>query len=593
MAHSSLDEDTENWVKYYTEAATRAFLAHLVFTRQVSLNKAKPKALPNAVGTIFEGIGDVITGAQAADSGGGGALGKLAFLLVSELYQRWKHEEFKKLDKHLEEIDPEEPKLLEDLVKFFYGVFKDRNIQLHGILRKGGLKDSWQIAMEKLASESVLRIFDHMTNEAKKPNTSVSMGTLTEKLQNALRNGKGQPVGTSLKWAILQLKKEILDLLSKGRTIRLKNGVLNPDDLFNSPTEITDRNIKSLLDEELNDPYYFYAPDFSDTEHQACLAEKIRSEREITDLYKALDGRQDDMIKSLVEDLKPFSQKVLFQQLLDQGEGIKKMIEKEGYKNKCDIMHHITDQVSNSEVHSVVLIGGTGIGKSTVASWLAHSFDRGDKNPFKRSHDKTVATNDVHRATKPIAGGKLPGLENFRLHIGDTPGLGKTATDVYGNKMEDQDILIKITEHIKVHCSFESKGLSAFLLVLDSNGTVNVDHLRKYMRHFLPEKFVSNLIVILNHQADLEEKDDAALIELREEFTKILDQEYTVRPETKDAANSIEAIYFSELDIDKSNDQPSAEEVDMMDGELIKLVKLIREKGTSKYRVCNDPLTEY
>ena len=83
-AHSSLDVDTKIWVKYYTEAATEAFLAYLLHTRQVSLNKEKPKGLSSKVETIFEGVGDVITGAASLDTGGGGALGKLAFQLINE-----------------------------------------------------------------------------------------------------------------------------------------------------------------------------------------------------------------------------------------------------------------------------------------------------------------------------------------------------------------------------------------------------------------------------------------------------------------------------------------------------------------------------
>ena len=73
------------------------------------------------------------------------------------LFQHWKHCEFKKLHKHLDKIDPVETKLEVDLAKFFYSVFKDRNVQFCGILRKGGLKDKWENAMEKLATESVLR----------------------------------------------------------------------------------------------------------------------------------------------------------------------------------------------------------------------------------------------------------------------------------------------------------------------------------------------------------------------------------------------------------------------------------------------------
>ena len=58
-----------------------------------------------------------------------------------------------------------------------------------------------------------------------------------------------------------------------------------------------------------------------------------------------------------------------------------------------------------------------------------------------------------------------------------------------------------------------------------------------------------------------------------------------VRPETKVTVKNIEGIYFSDLNIDRNNDQPSAAELEMMDDELRRLVELIREKGTCKYRV--------
>ena len=72
------------------------------------------------------------------------------------------------MHKHLDKIDSAEPKLVEDLVKFFYSVFKARNVQFCGFLHKEGLKDSWENAMEKLASESVYRSVSGRGIEIKK-----------------------------------------------------------------------------------------------------------------------------------------------------------------------------------------------------------------------------------------------------------------------------------------------------------------------------------------------------------------------------------------------------------------------------------------
>merc|ERR1712241_1229029 len=78
--------------------------------------------------------------------------------------QKINHDKCKKVDTHLEAFDLENEDHVKLLVEFFYSVFSDRNVQFCGIQKD--LVDPLANAMEKLACDSVDRIFDHMEDEA-------------------------------------------------------------------------------------------------------------------------------------------------------------------------------------------------------------------------------------------------------------------------------------------------------------------------------------------------------------------------------------------------------------------------------------------
>ena len=163
------------------------------------------------------------------------------------------------------------------------------------------------------------RIFDHMRKEVGRQGWTIkrmpqSCEPLTEEyLRTALKDGSSQ--GGNTKGLVEQIKEKKINE-HKGRTIQMKDPKkeYHSKDLFEKPAEMkNDQDIIKWLAEThfSNDDYlYRYAPNFSDTEHQDHLAKKLLKECGITDLYKELHGRQDTMIKGIVEDLKPFCLKV-------------------------------------------------------------------------------------------------------------------------------------------------------------------------------------------------------------------------------------------------------------------------------------------
>ena len=161
---------------------------------------------------------------------------------------------------------------------------------------------------------------------------------LTEEyLRTALKDGSSQ--GGNTKGLVEQIKEKKINE-HKGRTIQMKDPKkeYHSKDLFEKPAEMkNDQDIIKWLAEThfSNDDYlYRYAPNFSDTEHQDHLAKKLLKECGITDLYKELHGRQDTMIKGIVEDLKPFCLKVYdwLQKLQDGQTDIINVVQKEFQK---------------------------------------------------------------------------------------------------------------------------------------------------------------------------------------------------------------------------------------------------------------------
>lgn len=455
-----------------------------------------------------------------------------------------------------------------------------------------------------------------------------------EELKNGLKQGKGE--GRTIK-------------SKKGRCLSCMSHRYKTKKLFNKPKEIRNRDtIASLLNVELKYPYYFYAPDFNtktetDEEHQTetdrgRLAEKLHQKCGIADCYKDLQGKQDDMIKEIVGDLKDFQTKVLDklekleknqekimktqqeiknnqeesknnqeeiknnqEEIKNKQDEVKSMVKKTGdhisrkitnetSKVERAVVEAVREEVKNKkteEKHSVVLLGDTGVGKSTVARYLAGTLDKvNTQNPFKVSHDEKVLTNEVHQFTETVLGGRLPEVEHVKLDIGDTPGLGDSAEHIQGNTMTDKEVIELIKQHIRKNCNW---GVSAFLLVLDNNDEeINAESLKMYIDGFTAEVFVKNLIVVINH-SELEKIEENKMLQLfKKRFLEIISDGRDLREGTKDQVEEIKAVHFDfGISDNGPNDpclpkNPATQEI--LNQQLIKLVTLTKERGKSKYK---------
>ena len=406
---------------------------------------------------------------------------------------------------------------------------------------------------------------------------------LTEEyLRTALKDGSSQ--GGNTKGLVEQIKEKKINE-HKGRTIQMKDPKkeYHSKDLFEKPAEMkNDQDIIKWLAEThfSNDDYlYRYAPNFSDTEHQDHLAKKLLKECGITDLYKELHGRQDTMIKGIVEDLKPFCQKVYdrFQELLDGQADIL-----DGQTEIKNVVGKEFQMLRDHKTCSVVLLGDTGVGKSSIACYLANTFR---KDHFKVSHTTKITTNNVDFLETKV----FPGTDfelNTTLKISDCPGLGRTATHD-GKVVEDPEILKEVADHIATY----GGEVAAFLLVLNCEKEMQAKRLQKYAEKFDTEggAFFNSLIAIFN-KTDIEEEND-----IEDEFCKAFDpfiektyKDPDTRETKKDQVKAVPVIHFDDnIEIDHdSADKPFSH--DWAKGynleQAKELIYLIREKSNDPYR---------
>jgi len=295
------------------------------------------------------------------------------------------------------------------------------------------------------------------------------------------------------------------------------------------------------------------------------------------------------LLEVIGKELEPFRQQASenFQQTLQA-------LEKNINQHTTNVVSKAVLEIKNQqkeETHSVVLLGDTGVGKSTVARYLSGTLDTGNaENPFKVSHGETVLTNEVHRYTDNVFGGKLEEVKYVKLHIGDTPGLGGTAENIEGEKISDEEVLELIRGHINLHCKGETQGLSAFLLVLDNNADINAESLKLYINKFTAEDLAKNLILVLN-RSKLKTMDDETLELFKGEFLEIIGDGRPLRPGTKELVGNIKAVHFNFSKSDNGSKDPCLpKDQEMLHEQLKELVKLIQEKGKHKYRCLKRPL---
>jgi len=442
------------------------------------------------------------------------------------------------------------------------------------------LSYSWEGAMQKLAEDSVHRIFDHMRKEVgrqgstKKRMPQSCEPLMEEYLITALKEGSSQ--GGNIKDLVEQVKEMKINE-HKGRTIEMKGPKkgYHSKNLFEKPTELKkDQDIiKWLAETDFSKDDYLYcyslSPDFSDTKHQTLTA-KLFDKHEITDLYKDLHGRRDDIIKEVVEDLKDFRTEVRdkFKVLKKNQEKMINMVQKQGDHKTC----------------SVVLLGDTGVGKSSIACYLANTFRR---DHFKVSHTTKITTNNIDfLETKVFPGTAFEDKLNTTLRISDSPGLGRTAKHD-GKVVEDPEILKDIANHIATY----GGEVSAFLLVLDCEEEVRAERLQKYAEQFddLGGAFFKSLIAIFN-KSDIEDEKDIE-DEFRKAFHIFIEEKYKdpVTIDTrKDQVKAVPVIYFDD-DVEINHDSAGkpfchnwAKGYNLEQAK--KLIHLIREKSNAPYR---------
>ena len=233
---------------------------------------------------------------------------------------------------------------------------------------------------------------------------------------------------------------------SSGRTIEITEGKkIDTTKLFTRPYEIKDKkDILKCLNEGINSKY-FYRYSFEMTESltgdiQKSLAKKLDEDLNITDKYETLRVKKRSLVKGIVDDCKFEVQKII--------EKLEEIFERQ-IEDHAEIKRGI-EEIKNHERHSIVLIGDTGVGKSTIASYLSNT---SNSDTFKVSHNSTVTTNDVHhKEFKVFKGLEAESKMNTTLQILDCPGLGNTAKDKDGNRLTDDHVLKLISQSVRNNC---------------------------------------------------------------------------------------------------------------------------------------------
>ena len=253
---------------------------------------------------------------------------------------------------------------------------------------------------------------------------------------------------------------------SDGRQIETLDGwKVQTLKIFERPNLISmDEDISSYLTKGINEKYFYrYSLECKLTkENQKKLAAKLKQDFNITDHYEELQSQKSILVPQIVHNCKPEIQKIIeqFQETIRE-------VKSQQSKDNAEIKSGIADlkrTVSHHETHSIVLIGDTGAGKSTIASWLSNDFSN---EIFKVSHDEDVTTNHVHqKEVRLFKGTEHESLLNTTLQILDSPGLGNTAMDKDGIRLTDEHVLNIICDTVQRNCPYEYHELSTKVLLI-------------------------------------------------------------------------------------------------------------------------------
>ena len=236
---------------------------------------------------------------------------------------------------------------------------------------------------------------------------------------------------------------------SGGKTIQTKDGhKIVSTKLFARPVEISNKD-DACLDEAIHNRY-FYRYSFQinqtlDMNIQNQLATRLQEEYCIKDRYEYLLENKISILQEIVEDCKSEAERIT-----------EKLVEllAQNFHEHLEIKRSIND-IKYHEKHCVILLGNTGVGKSTIACYLSNTTE---SDTFKVSHTSVVTTNDVHhKEVKVFRGTESESLFNTTLQILDCPGLGNTAKDKDGNKLTDDHVLKLISNSIRINCRKDMK----------------------------------------------------------------------------------------------------------------------------------------
>ena len=250
---------------------------------------------------------------------------------------------------------------------------------------------------------------------------------------------------------------------SDGRQIETLDGwKVQTLKIFERPNLIRmDEDISRYLANGINEKYYYrYSLECKLTkENQKKMAAKLKQDFNITDHYEELQSQKSILVPQIVHNCKPEIQKIIehFQETIQKGIT---EVKSQQSKDNAEIKSGIADlkrTVSHHEMHSIVLIGDTGVGKSTIASWLSNDFSN---EIFKVSHDEDVTTNHVHqKEVRLFKGTDYESLLSTTLQILDSPGLGNTAMDKDGIRLTDEHVLNIICDTVQKNCPYQHHEL--------------------------------------------------------------------------------------------------------------------------------------